>query len=413
MFGYALTLIASGLAVQTQGHPVEQPLSQPTVMTIYQTAVGSGNGFATVRENRTLHLNPGENAIVEEGLPVRLDPYSVDLQPLNPDLPFTVLEQNFRYDLLDLDSVLKAAVGNRVFVNQVLPDGSHRRVEGTLLNAPIPWPRFRHPSHVSLIYWRSIFAIEPRWRDRGPVVRTDDGDVLVNPKGTLEVASVPEGLQTKPALHWVVQAENSGDHPYRLSYITDDIGWEVAYVLTIDSETNRADLEAWTTIRNESGMDYRNVMVQLIAGRVNRNRPRPIQFDDAFYIEDPNADFLSAGAHAVRESLGDYYLYTYGRRVDLPNNSLKQISLFQVEDIAVEPRVVEYPRSEEQWFAYLFSNSESNNLGFPLPAGWFRVFVQEPTGKRFVGESFISNTPREEEVWLTFGLPKPRFETRE
>ena len=52
-----------------------------------------------------------------------------------------------------------------------------------------------------------------------------------------------------------------------------------------------------------------------------------------------------------------------------------------------------------------FRNTESNNMGMPLPAGRMRVSKLDPadTTLEFVGEDAISHTPRNERVQLQLG----------
>lgn len=51
--------------------------------------------------------------------------------------------------------------------------------------------------------------------------------------------------------------------------MTNGISWKTNYVAKVVSN-NKLNLTGWVTINNESGTDYSNAKVQLIAGDVNQ-----------------------------------------------------------------------------------------------------------------------------------------------
>jgi hypothetical protein len=399
MLGFAVAVVAAMFG------SVPNP---PMAMTIYQDSSDAEDGFATVKEQRSLDLQPGEHWIVEEDLPRTLEPYSVNLRPLDAALPFEVLEQNFRYDLISPHSILQASLGQTIYLTQTLPDGSTNTIKGTLLNVPDP-PR---PVLGELASFPEVLRLFPsltRQYAPGVVLQTEDGDILVDPPGTLEVPALPPDLLAEPSLNWLIRAKREGPHPYQLSYIVDHIGWDIAYVLTIDETSMRGELLAWVTVTNESGISYKNVAVKLVAGDVQRIR-QPNWYESEMNQVLKVAYLLfgqGRGGGAVREQLGDYYLYTFGRNVDLPRNSIKQFQLFEAEGFKVtKEMILPRPGAEEKKLAYTFANTKEEFLGFPLPRGLVRIFWINQSGeKHLLGEADIGNTPRGEDVELFPRVP--------
>src|SRR5690606_23973065 len=183
------------------------------------------------------------------------------------------------------------------------------------------------------------------------------------------------------------------------------------------------DLSSWVTIVNQSGASYPGAQLKLVAGEVNRAPAAP----------QPGMMMKSLGAARLEEadqgftesSLFEYHLYTLGRRSDLPDNSTKQLELLPTAvDIKCSKQLV-FTASPQPWRhwsqpisdqgygattegtvgAWLeFSNTESNQLGAPLPAGRMRVNQASADGSlEFIGEDVIKHTPRNEDVRIKLG----------
>ncbi len=86
------------------------------------------------------------------------------------------------------------------------------------------------------------------------------------------------------------------------------------------------DLSAWVSIINQSGATYKDAHLKLVAGDVNRVQPVPRRMGYA-----PVAKMAMAedSAGFVEKPFDEFHLYTLGRTTTLPNNSTKQLELFQ------------------------------------------------------------------------------------
>src|SRR5262249_22445206 len=141
---------------------------------------------------------------------------------------------------------------------------------------------------------------------------------------------LPGGLDTRPTLVWDVLAARDGDQRSRVTYQTGGVTWWADYNLIFnegkDANSGLLDLSAWVSIINQSGAGFRDARLKLIAGDVHRapTEPQPVA-----------RMALKAAAAGAMEAEGfkeqpffEFHLYSLQRPTTLPNNSTKQIELF-------------------------------------------------------------------------------------
>ena len=350
-------------------------------------------GFAVVREVRPLMVQRGVTVLRFEGVPQQIDPTSLALKSLTNPGGLSVLEQNYQYNLIGTNSVLDAAVGQRV---RIIRELGERTVvdEGTLISQP----------------------------NQGRIIRTDDGRVLVNPGGTIELLTLPEGLLSRPSLLWRLNSERGGEQRVEASYMTNGISWKADYVAVVNEAETEVDVTGWVTVNNQSGASYPNAGLQLIAGDVRRVQ------DYGRRQYEPMADMVMAQSRAAaappeQEAFFEYHLYTFPNPTTIEENETKQLELLSADEVGVERRLIfdgagtyfpfYRPRrqgpgavGDEMSAAVVLEleNAEANNMGMPLPAGTVRVYKADRRGNlQFLGEDRIDHTPRNETVRLYIG----------
>lgn len=372
---------------------------QSVELTIYNA------NFALVKEVRQVSLQNGRQELRIEDVAGSIDPTSVSIKGLEGP-PFDVLEQNYQYDLLLPESILAKSIGKRIRLHQLLQSGQRVTTEGVLLSAP--GRVVASPDGSQQVY-------------SGLVLKTDDGRFILNPEGTIEVLELPEGLISRPTLMWDLLAEGAGQRKIEVAYLANNITWSADYVLTLNADDTRADLNGWVTIQNQSGATYSNATLKLIAGDVRRVAP-PM---DVRFRAGAAEMQMGAAKGFEEESLFEYHLYTLGRPATVRDRETKQISLLSAQNVEVKKRlIVEGQRSV--WYGagrnYRPSegyatdtdlkanvlvevvNSEKSGLGMPLPKGKVRVYKRDGAGQvQMVGEDLIDHTPREEKFSLYVG----------
>ncbi len=382
----ALTLLFAAPAF-AQPSVVSDPESQQGVsLTIYN------QGFAVVREVRPINLQQGMNLVRIEGVAAQIDPTSISIQSLDHPGSLSVREQNYQYDLIGTNSVLDKAVGQRIRLIRETQNGTEIDT-GILLSQPA----------------------------QGRIVQLDDGRVLVNPGGTIELMSMPEGLLSRPSLLWHLNASRGGSHRTEVAYMTNGITWSADYVAVIDESETEVDMTGWVTLNNQSGATYRNAALQLLAGDVRRiqdyERPN-VQYDRIAMGE------MAAAPPAFQEeSFFEYHLYSLDGTTTIQERETKQMELLGADGVGVVRRLIfdgsgtYFPfyrarrpgaggATEEMNAAIVLGleNSESNSMGMPLPKGKVRVYKKDSRGNlQFLGEDLINHTPRNETIRLYIG----------
>ena len=361
------------------------PSNSPTVIdteaenlevTIYNVDLG------VVKEYRAKYIPAGVNNVLYEGVASRIDPTSVRLKAV--DSVIEVVEQNYQYDLVNRNKILKKYIDEDIVAYLTYGD-KKEMIEGTLLSY----------SGDQLIM-----------RDKEGMIQILDSNNLVLPE-------LPEGLITKPTLVWILNVTESRNHTLELSYMTSGMTWNADYVVVTSKNDSKLDLNGWVTVTNNAGTTFKNTSLKLVAGDVHRVRDE-ILYATPYYMATPTP----RAGQFEEEALFEYHMYDLQRRTTLKNNEQKQISLLEVTGVDVEKEYVYDDIRNWWWYGddwsdtgekkvdvmLNFNNSAKNNLGIPLPKGTVRVFTNDKEGKlQFIGEDSIDHTPKDETISLFIG----------
>lgn len=363
-----------------------------TEITVYN------QGFALVKENRNLNLKAGRQTFQVEDVAQLIEPTSVAIRSITAPGSFSVLEQNYQFDLISVHAILEKAVGQKVTFTRALPNGAKEVITGTLMSSP------------------TAIVNTGEMTYNGMVIKADDGRILLNPSGEISVDSLPDGLISKPTLLWDIDAQKAGANTVELSYLTQGISWKCDYVLALDKAGNLGDLRGWVTLDNRSGANYVNSKLKLLAGDVQR-----AQNQYAAPARAAEMDAMKADSGFAQEQFSDYHLYTLGRPATIKNKEIKQVSLLEAFGVKVKKELVVdamngYGRgfrpnegvygngSFKPVINIVFQNSLENKMGMPLPMGVFKVFQTDSSGSlQMLGEDRIDHTPKNEKVTITVG----------
>ena len=355
-------------------------------------------GYALVRDDREMKIKEGRSQLSFTDVAALIDPTTVTFSSLT-DPATRVLEQNFQFDLVSTQKLLLKFIDRQITVDK--PNGnSVTPITGTLLSAT-----------------------------DGIVLRGNDGSIYSLPTYTsVRFPDLPGGLNTRPTLVWDIQSPAGGNHKTRVTYQTGGITWWADYNLIFnegaDANSGLLDLSAWVSIINQSGATYADAKLKLIAGEVNRVQPeldQRVRREVMMKAAEAPADV----AGFAQKDFFEFHLYTLGRTTTLPNNSTKQIELFdQAKQIPAKKVLVYYGAVQPYFYpspytdrnmgvetnkkvdVYLeFKNDKQFGLGVPLPAGRLRVSqLDKADGSlEFIGEDTIDHTPKDEQVRVKLG----------
>lgn len=367
-----------------------------TEVTIYN------QGFGLIKENRQFDLKAGRQQVTVEDVAAMIEPSSVGIKSLTDPNSIEVLEQNYQYDLISPLAILNKSVGQKIRLVRTI--GQQRDVvEGTLISSP------------TAMVGTANGGSEHTYN--GMVIRTDNGRIILNPTGEVEVMTLPDGLISKPTLLWDINATKAGQNSVELSYLTQGINWNADYVFTLD-EGSKGDMKGWVTVNNQSGASFREAKLKLLAGDVQRVQPP--RGGGGFGGGGARMEAKSADLGFQQESFFEYHLYTLQRPATIRNREIKQLSLLEGKGVKFTKKLIidamrdfgpYYPNEGEIGTGNIkpmvrveFENSKENGLGMPLPQGKVKVYQRDKSGSvQMLGEDNIDHTPKDEKLSLFVG----------
>lgn len=360
---------------------------------------GAVPGYAMVRHERAVRLDAGRSTLKFTDVAALIDPTTVTFTSLS-DPRTRVLEQSYQFDLVSTDKLLLRYLDRPITVERAVGD-QLTTLTGTLLSAA-----------------------------DGLVLRAADGSVhAVRGYSAVRFPELPGGLDTRPTLVWNVLAGRGGEQRTRVTYQTGGLTWWADYNLIWEEGKNAnsgtLDLAAWVSIINQSGASYTDARLKLIAGDVNRV-PTAAPAMRLQRAMEAASVAMDAPAGFEQKAFFEFHLYALGRPTTLPDNSTKQIELFDEARRIPARKVLLYyglsgmpyllpdpavdrsfgVQSNRKVDVYLeFRNERQNGLGVPLPAGRIRVAKLDPAdgSLEFIGEDRIDHTPKDERVRVRLG----------
>src|SRR5881396_236846 len=344
--------------------------------------------IALVRDVRNLDLARGTSDLHFMDIAATVNPATVHFRSLTEPSRVSVLEQNYEYDLLEPDKLLRKYVGRDVtLVRTIEANGTSRQENVT----------------ARLLSYNNA----PVWRIGNEIVTGMHADHM-------RFAELPDNLYTRPTLIWTLDNGGAASHRVEASYLAGKLSWNADYVLTVSRDDKSADIDGWVTVVNGSGTSFKNAALQLVAGDLNRVR----QVINRMELDAMRKSSAAAVSEMSQEAFSDYHLYTLGRKTTVNNSETKQVSMLGATAFPVKKRyVVEgqafyyhntqhpgAPIKDVVQVFYQFSNEEKSGLGMPMPAGTVRVYQSDSTGGvQFVGEDRIDHTPKDEAINLKIG----------
>ncbi len=370
-------------------------------------------GLAVVRECRSVALPAGVGECRFSDVAAMLDPTTTRLLDQSDPDGTAVLEQNFLFDLVDSEALLKRFVDRPVELTNA-KGGRHR---GTLLSARFPLTIRGKDGSA-----KAVQPGERKYWDESEFFRPERPYFSIY---KLRFPELPANFVTRPTLAWKLRARQAGDHDVVVSYQTGGLAWRCDYTATLSDDGTKLDLGGWVTIANVCGTRFPDARLKLVAGDVHRANPPRLPYgggdmaQEFFGADDAEPEF-------VEKPFFEYHLYTLQHTTTIENNQTKQIELLRVPAVPVK-RVYTYDGAllDDDWWDYTgnhdetygvecrtsvrahveLENRKESGLGIPLPGGVVRLYQRDPADGRpeFVGGEAIRHTPRDERLRLYVG----------
>ena len=267
--------------------------------------------------------------------------------------------------------------------------------------------------------------IDPTSVEFRPLTHAAEVDVL-------DVSFPPRVTNT---LEWRIKSDFAGEVAVEIRYFTSGISWSADYVVEADRSEKAMQLAGSVRVNNRSGEDYEDAQVRWVVGviRLVENiadlaQRQVLATDDraktgkempAFAgrtvlrgLSESKSRFAvvleNAEKQVVKESLGEYFLYTVEGRDTIPTGWGKRLPSFKAPGV---PIISFYKFEAERWGDsvmryYKFTNSIPSKLGRePLPDGSVQAFrtVTDDHLSAFTGSTSVKYIPMGESVELELG----------
>jgi hypothetical protein len=344
--------------------------------------------IALVRDVRNLQIAHGASDLRFMDIAATVNPATVHFRSLTEPSRVSVLEQNYEYDLLEPEKLLRKYVGRDVTLVRTIQDAGSTRQEEV---------------KARLLSYNNA----PVWKIGSEIVTGLHPDHIRFPE-------LPDTLYSRPTLIWTLNNDGGARHRVEASYLAGKLSWSADYVLTVARDDKSGDIDGWVTLTNGSGTSFRNASLQLVAGDLNRVR----SMIGKMMADESRAERAMAAAPMAQEAFSDYHLYTLGHKTTINNSETKQVSMLGGTNFPVQKRYVvdgqafyyrnaQHPGSplkDVVQVYYQFKNEERSGLGMPMPSGVVRVYQTDSKGGvQFVGEDHIDHTPKDETLNLKIG----------
>jgi hypothetical protein len=398
VFAAAVLAAPFVLAQQPPPQTVVQPPTAPVALTIYN------QDFAVARTSIDLDLHAGVNEIMATQVTSQLEPDSVILRDPAGKYVVHILEQNYDAAIVNQDWLLQKYEGKIIDFEVTTPQGTHT-LQGKIIRAP--------------------------FMNGQPLIEVNGKMQFQLPGTPLFPASI-DGLRLKPTLRWQIHTDRDEHFPAELAYITGGLDWNATYNVVVPdsgsaSSEGKADVIGWVTIHNQSGTDFPQARIKLMAGDVAKIQPQD-RFRGGMGMAMGSVMVDNASPQVTQKPFDDFHLYDLNRTVSLRDGETKQVQFLETAGVAVR-RSYLYNGSAAQLQPNYYNgnvnqqsnygldngntkvviveeikNSESNHLGIPLPAGRVRLYRRDSDGQmEFVGENMIGHTPADDTLKLVTG----------
>ncbi|GEN83190.1 DUF4139 domain-containing protein [Sporosarcina luteola] len=312
------------------------------------------DGFALVKDTRSIPQLEKDDNVHFIGVSKRLDTDSIIIEGLD------VSELVYEYDLMDELRIYERYIGRQLIIKD---------------------PYSKQDKKYTLL------------RANGPVVMQDveTNEIIINPKGELRFPEIEGGNHVVPTLVWQVAEQKSEE--VCVSYLTGGISWEADYVISMHGD--RFDLSGWLTMKNYSGVSFEDANLRLISGKLSK----------AGNENEEKSNELSKNEKQKTDAFSDFHTYTFPNPINLDDRQQKQLRLLSSSNSQAR-MIYEINEQTSNPDIYIeFDNTVENGLGFPLPAGVFKMYRTNPKDEsaEFIGEYRIKHTEAGEKVRLKSG----------
>ena len=377
--------------------------------------------FGVVRERIQLDLKAGVNDLTFNDITAHVEPSSVVLRDPLGQRQLQVLEQNYRADPLSQDLLLNVFEGQTIdfLIKNPENPAASQIVQGRIVRSGYV-PHYRGWQQYGLQYQMRQTAYAYAGNGGGQPIIEVDGKLRFGLPGTPLFPSLGDDTILKPTLNWKLATDTAGVFPAELSYVTSGMSWKADYNVIAPPDGDTVDVVGWVTIDNQSGKDFADARIKLMAGDVSKIQDQSQQ--DYRYSARVLGGMSGMQPTVTEKDFDEYHLYALERQTTLRDRETKQVEFVRAAGVESR-RVYVYDGVKIDWRRYSgwdpsslrtqrefgtdcnpkvwvvreIWNKADNGLGMPLPAGRVRFYRQgDDRQLEFTGENEIDHTPKGE-----------------
>ncbi len=396
-----------------------------TALTIYN------QNFAVVRETVPLDLSPGVNSVTFDRATFHVEPDSVVLRDPRGRVALRILEQSYRAETASQGLLLSLFEGREIAFVARNPDGSERRVRGTVVRSGYAPNLAASPRYGPAFRQRQVEVAGGWGGNQGggsPIIEVD-GELRFSLPGEPVFPSLADDTVLRPTLAWRLHSDRAAKLDAELGYVSGGMSWAAAYNLVSPEKGDTLEIVGWVTLDNQSGKTFSDAKVKLMAGDVSKLEPERVALGGfARGSVDP---FAPAALDPVtQKAFDEFHLYSLPRPVTLRNRETKQVeflratgvkarTVYVYNGVSIDPRrhggwneeAIRGNRdygtqsNPKVWVYREFKNTKENGLGLPLPKGRTRFYRSDDAdgALEFTGENALDHTPEGETVRIYTG----------
>src|SRR5882724_4507211 len=297
-------LLLSFTAFAQEGKEALTTQDEGAALTIYN------QNFAVVRQLFPLALKAGENRITFSGATAHIEPDSVILRD-----PFAQERLLALFEGKTIDFLVK---------NQDKPD---EIVKGKIIRSGYV-PHYEAMNRYGQQYYQAQMAYAGQTSQ--PIIEVN-GKLQFFLPGQPLFPALGDDTILKPRLDWLLRSSDSSDGQAEVSYISGGMSWDAAYNIVAPEKGDVIDLIGWVTLDNQSGTDFRNAHIKLMAGDVNKIQPAQPMGGPVFASR-MAADEMAQKA-VTEKSFDEFHLYTVERPTTLHDRETKQVEFVRGTDV--------------------------------------------------------------------------------
>lgn len=242
-------------------------------------------------------------------------------------------------------------------------------------------------------------------------LRKADGNytLIPNPHSyRMEFREVPDPSVSGADISAKVKMPSAGSFPVMLTYVLNNIGWNMDYSLFLNEDAGVGELTGLAGIRNDTGIEFGQAAVRLVAGQVNVS---PGHFPGS---GDTRSEAMAMASRPDTEPdrYSDFYVYDIPEKLNLEKQEIFHFPLIASNRVSFQKKYRhtirpfsasnEEPRNTD--IQFVLTNSGSEGLGKPMPAGNVRVYTRDGEDNvRLIGQDRISHTASGDDVHLRTG----------